>query len=178
MGNGLFDYVQRQEPPEPPQQPTEPRQRTPFEISQAEQQRAIEAAQSVYRDYQKNIMISGQLQTEIEKGMQQGKPLAVLFLQAMKIISNMTGNAEIYRSANETIQAVYGYALQEPGALELTIAETQSRLERLESALQIAEDITDRARIENAVKAHKRKLQQMQGMGGCESLSELPTETG
>lgn len=161
MGNGLFDYIQRQPLPEQPQQPAEPRQRTAFEIAQAEQQKAREQARAVYAAYQKNILAAGQLQSEIEKGMQQGKPLAILFLQAMQIISNMTGNAETYHSAEETIQAVYGYALKEPGALELTISETQSRLERLESALQTAEDIADRARIENAVKAHRRKLQEL-----------------
>lgn len=55
-----------------------------------------EQAIAVYREYQQNIKLSEQLQTEILKGSEQGENIKILFLKAVKAISLMTGNNYFY----------------------------------------------------------------------------------
>ena len=160
MSGGLFDYIQNQTPTEPPELPSEPRKRTPLEITQAEQQDAVEQARAVYRAYQENILKAGTLQSEILKGLYQGESTAVLLLKALEVISCMTGETVTYQVAKDTLMTVYGEVLRQPDSLEVARAEVQKRLVCLETALQGA-DSMERERILQAIKAHKEKLAQL-----------------
>lgn len=108
--------------------------------------------------YQRNIMEAGTLESEITNGLQQGKPLAILFLQAMKIISNMTGNPFTYQNTAEILQAVYGFGLHEPDAEAVTAENVQNRLDKLKHSLETVTDRTDRAHIQNAIREHEKQL--------------------
>ncbi|MBR7085837.1 MAG: hypothetical protein IKI37_11820 [Oscillospiraceae bacterium] len=160
MSGGLFDYIQNQTLTEPPELPSEPRKRTPLEITQAEQQDAVEQARVVYRAYQENILKAGTLQSEILKGLYQGESTAVLLLKALEVISCMTGETVTYQVAKDTLMTVYGEVLRQPDSLEVARAEVQKRLVCLETALQGA-DSMERERILQAIKAHKEKLAQL-----------------
>ena len=166
MSGGLFDYIQKQQAEkcptlsEPQKCPIEPRKRTPLEIAQAEQQDAVEQARAVYKAYQENILKAGTLQSEILKGLHQGENTAILLLKALEAISCMTGETVTYQVAKDTLMTVYGELLRQPDSLKVARAEVQKRLECLENALQGA-DGTERERILQAIKAHKRKLEQL-----------------
>jgi len=112
----------------------------------------------MYQDYQHNILAAGTLTSEITKGLQQGKPIASLFLQAMKAISLMTGDEFTYQNTAELLQSVYGFGLHEPEAEAMTAENIRKRLEKLNHSLETAIDSTDRAHIQNAIKAHEKKL--------------------
>lgn len=112
----------------------------------------------MYSTYQHNILSAGTLESEITKGLQQGKPLAVLFLQAMQVISNMTGNPSTYQNTAEILQAVYGFGLHEPDAEALTAANVQNRLDKLKHSLETVTDRTNRTHIQNAIKEHEKML--------------------
>ncbi len=160
MSGGLFDYVQNQMPTEATESLSEPRSRTPLEITQAEQQQALERSREVYKAYQDNIMRAGTLRSEIIKGLQQGENMAILFLKAMEIIACMTGEDTSYQLAKDTVTAVYCDALRQPEALEVARTGVQERLAHLENALQYANS-TEKERILQAIEAHHKKLEQL-----------------
>ena len=112
----------------------------------------------MYSSYQANIKTAGAIESDITKGLQQGKPLAVLFLQAMKVISLMTGNSFTYQNTVELLQAVYGFGLHEPDVEALTAEKVRERLEKLENSLILTTDRIDKAHIQNAIDEHKRQL--------------------
>ena len=160
MSGGLFDYLQKQSPTEPPELPSEPRKRTPLEITQAEQQDAVEQARAVYKAYQENILKAGTLRSEILKGLYQGENTAILLLKALEVVSCMTGEDVTYQIAKDTLMTIYGEILRQPDSLEVARAEVQKRLECLENAVQGANGM-ERERILQSIKAHKEKLAQL-----------------
>ena len=112
----------------------------------------------MYSSYQANIRTAGAIESDITKGLQQGQPLAVLFLQAMKAISLMTGDSFTYQNTVELLQAVYGFGLHEPDVEALTAEKVRERLEKLENSLILTTDRIDKAHIQNAIDEHKRQL--------------------
>ena len=166
MSGGLFDYVQKQQGEncdtlsETLECPSEPRRRTPLEMTQAEQQEALERSREAYRAYQENILKIGTLRSEILKGLYQGENTAILLLQALEVISCMTGEDLTYQIAKDTLTTVYGEVFRQPDCLEVARTEVQKRLECLENALQVANG-TEREWILQAIKAHKEKLDQL-----------------
>ena len=120
-----------------------------------------ERARKVYATYQENIKQSSQLQGEILKGIKEGEDLAPLFLKAMKIISNMTGNTALYIQAKGDIRAIYGKGLKDPGAISEEIEEAQERLQRLQEALEREDDKNSKQRIKGAIKAHRELIERL-----------------
>jgi hypothetical protein len=100
------------------------------DANKAEKERAL----AVYREYQKNIKLSGQLQTDILKGAKRGEDIYSLFLKAVQAISLMTSNTVFYNQLNDDIRAIYGAGLSEPQPLKLELEEVQTRLEKLREA--------------------------------------------
>ena len=78
--------------------------------------------------------------------------------QAMKAISFMTGDEFTYQNTAELLQSVYGFGLHEPEAEAMTAKNIRKRLEKLNHSLETAIDSTDKAHIQNAIKAHEKKL--------------------
>lgn len=112
----------------------------------------------MYSTYQHNILAAGTLESEITKGLQQGKPIASLFLQAMKAISLMTGDEFTYQNTAELLQSVYGFGLHEPEAEAMTAENVQNRLDKLKHSLETVTDTTDKAHIQNAIREHEKQL--------------------
>lgn len=121
-----------------------------------------ERAVAVYGEYQKNIKLSGQLQTDILKGAKRGEDIYSLFLKAVQAISLMTSNTVFYSQLNDDIRAIYGAGLLEPKPLELELEEVQGRLQRLrESSQRNTAPADSLQRIERAIQAHEDRARQL-----------------
>lgn len=124
-----------------------------------------ERAVAVYGEYQKNIKLSEQLQTDILKGAKRGEDIYSLFLKAVQAISLMTSNTVFYRQLNDDIRATYGAGLLEPKPLELELEEVQGRLQRLREARQRNTEPADSLqRIERAIQAHEDRARQLKAL--------------
>lgn len=123
-------------------------------------QRSLE----VYRHYQENIKTSGQLQTDILKGVQAGTDIYSLFLKAAKAISLMTSNSLFYSQIEADIEAIYGRGLQHKPPLQKELQETQTRLQRLLEAGQREQPPDIRERIRAAIKAHRAAIERLEDM--------------
>lgn len=118
-------------------------------------QRSLE----VYRTYQENIKTSGQLQTDILKGVQAGTDIYSLFLKAVKAISLMTSNTAFYSQIEADIKNIYGIGLQLPAPLTLELMDTQERLDRLREAEQREPNIGS---IKRAITAHQNRIAELE----------------
>ena len=118
-------------------------------------QRSLE----VYRTYQENIKTSGQLQTDILKGVQAGTDIYSLFLKAVKAISLMTSNTAFYSQIEADIKNIYGIGLQLPAPLTLELMDTQERLDRLREAEQREPNIGS---IKRAISAHQNRITELE----------------
>lgn len=126
----------------------------------AEKQRTLD----IFREYQENIKRSGQLQTEILKGVKAGESVYNLFLKAVKAISLMTSTSLFYSQIEADTRAIYGEGLQEEQApLQCELAEVQKRLTRLKEAQAEELEHDSRERIGRAIQAHEAKIAQLQG---------------
>ena len=131
------------------------------DANKEEKERAI----AVYREYQENIKLSGQLQTDILKGVKRGESIYSLFLMAVQAISLMTSNTVFYNQLKSDIKAIYGAGLSEPKPLELELKEVQGRLQRLREASQRSTEPADSLqRIERAIQAHEERATQLTAM--------------
>lgn len=136
----------------------------------------IDRSLAIYKEYQSNIKVSSQLQTDILKGAKRGEDIYSLFLKAVQAISLMTSNTVFYSQLNEDIRAIYGAGLLEPKPLEMELEEVQGRLERLIEASKRGTETADSLqRIERAIQAHKQRATELKGMiekaQGGESLT-------
>jgi hypothetical protein len=77
----------------------------------------IDRSLSIYKEYQHNIIISSQLQTEILKGVKAGEDIYNLFLKACKAISLMTSNSVFYNQLERDIKTIYGQEILNPLAI-------------------------------------------------------------
>lgn len=118
-------------------------------------QRSLE----VYRTYQENIKTSGQLQTDILKGVQAGTDIYNLFLKAAKAISLMTSNTAFYSQIEADIKNIYGIGLQQPAPLTLELMDTKERLDRLREAEQREPNLES---IKRAIKAHQNRITELE----------------
>ena len=126
----------------------------------AEKERTL----AIYREYQENTRRSGQLQTEILKGVKLGEDIYSLFLKAVQAVSLMTSNTVFYNQISEDIKAIYGAGLSEPKPLALELEEVLGRLERLREARRRGTEGADGLqRIERAIQAHEQRAALLQG---------------
>ena len=126
----------------------------------ADQNKAeIDRNLEVYRTYQENIKRSGQLQTDILKGVQAGEDIYSLFLKAVQAISCMTSNKTFYSQVEADLISIYGIGLQKPAPLKLEIMDTQKRLDRLREAEQREPNIDS---IKRAITAHQNRIAELE----------------
>ncbi len=182
----VLDFAEGAEKKQPPTSPTEPRkgsgeykttteQEKPLQGNleglesigklqrEADQRkREIDETARIYREYQQNIKLSGQLQTEILKGARAGEDIYSLFLKACKAISLMTSNTVFYSQLEGDIRAIYGEGLQNPAPLRKELTEVQGRLQRLREALERELEHDSRERIKRAVTAHENRIAELE----------------
>lgn len=126
----------------------------------ADQNKAeIDRNLEVYRTYQENIKRSGQLQTDILKGVQAGEDIYSLFLKAVQAISCMTSNKTFYSQVEADLISIYGIGIQQPAPLKLELMDTQKRLDRLREAEQREPNIDS---IKRAITAHQNRIAELE----------------
>ena len=133
----------------------------PLERQQQQDREAEERARQVYRTYQDNIKLSGELQTAILKGIKSGADITDLFLKACKAISLMTSNSVFYTQAEADLKAIYGIGLKQPGAIQKELDEVRQRLTMLTRPELQQEPEDSRNRINRAIKAHQDRENQL-----------------
>lgn len=116
----------------------------------------------VYRAYQENTKRSGQLQTEILKGIKAGEDIYSLFLKAAKAISLMTSNTVFYSQIEADTRSIYGIGLNYKPPLKDELQDTQKRLQRLLEAEQRETDTDSRERIKRAIQAHRERIAELE----------------
>ena len=119
----------------------------------------------VYKQYQQNISRSGQLRTDIIKGVKAGESPYKLLLKAVECISLMTGDSLFLDATRADIKSIYGAGLLEVEPLQVELEEVQTRLVKLEqAATREGEPEDSKQRIGNAIKAHHKRAEQLQGI--------------
>lgn len=108
-----------------------------------------------------NIHISSTYRTSITKGLLNGESAYRLLLQAIKCISEMTGDKPFYTENYDTVKSVYGEGLLETAPLEVELEEVRSRLEKLTRP-----ELPQNDRRVRAVKAHRERESQLIKMLG------------
>lgn len=126
--------------------------------NKAEKDRSLE----VYRHYQENIRRSGQLQTDILKGLKAGEDIYSLFLKAVEVIGLMTDNGVYLTQIKGDLRSIYGKGLQEPAPLRLDLAETEERLARLREAEARETEQDSLQRIKRAIKEHESRVAELE----------------
>ena len=157
----LEEYASKQAGKEEKAKSESAQTRKPLEMEQAYQRAMQEQAKEVYKEHQENIRKVGQLDTEILKGLQNGENLAILFLKAVKAMTLCTGNKAEYDIIESTLLSVYGAGLHEKEVVSVSVDAVQNRLDRLKKALTEVTDSNDRSRIEQAIQAHQKQLEQL-----------------
>lgn len=127
-----------------------------------QRKREIDETARIYREYQHNIKLSGQLQTEILKGARAGEDIYSLFLKACKAISLMTSNTVFYSQLEGDIKAIYGEGLQNPAPLRKELTEVQERLQKLREALERELEHDSKERIKRAINAHENRIAELE----------------
>ncbi len=121
----------------------------------------LDRAAEICAEYQKNIKAAEALQVDIIKGVKRGESPAKLFLEAVHIISLMTGNEAVYSQILADFKAIYGRGLRGPAPLAMELEEVEARAKKLEAAEAEEEDPDSRARIRNALAAHKAEARRL-----------------
>lgn len=179
----VLDFAEgagKKQPPTSPTSPTEPRKgsgeyKNPTEPEKPlqgnlegigklqreadQRKREIDETARIYREYQHNIKLSGQLQTEILKGARAGEDIYSLFLKAVQAISCMTSNKTFYSQVEADLISIYGIGLQQPAPLKLELMDTQKRLDRLREAEQREPNIDS---IKRAITAHQNRIAELE----------------
>lgn len=136
----------------------------PLLMQQQRERAEREQARAVYATYQDNIKLSGQLQTEILKGVKAGTDITDLFLKACKAISLMTSNSVFYTQTEADLKAIYGIGLKQPQVMQKELEEVKQHLTMLTRPELQQEPPESKQRIDNAIKAHKERIKQLTDM--------------
>lgn len=155
-----------QSPTAPTRKPPEALVETPVEgmalvkITRAKEEH--EQTSRIYKEYQENIRKSGQLQTEILKGMRAREAPLVLLLKACKAVALMTDNSTFYKTVESNLKSIYGEELLEPAPLEWELKSIRERLENMEKAVALnaldpESDKDSGERLNKAIEAHRKR---------------------
>ncbi|MEE3499356.1 MAG: hypothetical protein VZS12_09540 [Ruminococcus bromii] len=167
MGLSLEEYAAQQEQQGIEQakkdfaddQTTDGAARSPLERQQAQTREDQARAFDVYKQYQQNIMLTGQLDTEIIKGLQAGEPLPSLFLKAMKAFYLCKGAENALPIIENTLLTVYGTGLKEAEVRAMQADQIQQRLDNLRTAYKSETNDDDRKRLQQAIRMHEKRLE-------------------
>lgn len=135
------------------------------QLREADKKRVAE----IFRVYQRNIRESERLQREIIQGVREGASPYNLFLQAVRMISHMTGNPLFYKQVEEDAIKAYGGGKYAADVAAGQLKETEERLQNMRKALESEHEDGARRRILNAIQEHEERrdeLQQIQQAAG------------
>lgn len=135
--------------------------RSPLERQQAQTKADQARAFDVYKQYQQNTILTETLDTEIIKGLQAGEPLPCLFLKAMKAFYLCKGDENALPIVEDTLLTVYGTGLKEAEVRAMQAEQIQQRIDNLKKAYTAADTDSEKKRLQQAIKAHERRLERI-----------------
>lgn len=112
----------------------------------------------VWKEYQAHIRDTERLQTEIIRGAKAGESLASLLLKCARALSLATETPTFREQVERSLQAVYGEALGDSGALQLELEAAKGRLEKIRAARETEQDPELRQEMELAMRAHEERI--------------------
>ena len=133
--------------------------RSPLERQQAQTKADQARAVEIYKQYQQNTILTETLDTEIIKGLQAGEPLPSLFLKAMKAFYLCKGAENALPIVEDTLLTVYGTGLKEVEVRAMQAEQIQQRIDNLKKAYTAADTDREKKRLQQAIKAHERRLE-------------------
>lgn len=165
-GSALMDFKDETEIHKIAQKGPVEAEKTPNKLQiQADQKKAeIERNKAIYDEYQENTQTAQTTMNKITLGVKQGENIYSLFLEAVKVIALMTHDKAFDEQINDDIRAIYGIGLQKPKALKLELTDIKKRLDSLQKAKDNATDHDESRRIDTAIKAHKKRIRQIEHM--------------
>lgn len=138
-----------------------PEARTRIEREAERRRREQERYQNGIQEQQDAIKRSGNLRSEILKGIRQGEDTTGLLLKACECISLQTGDKLFYSQAEKDVRSIYGYGLGDMYPLQLDLSDTQARLIRLLQAEERETDADVKRRLHGAITAHRQRIEQI-----------------
>lgn len=129
-----------------------------LQIEADRQREAAARSLEICKEYQENIKRTGQLQTEISKGLLRGEDIYQLFLKAVDALGLVVHDKSLLSRTRETLIDVYGHGLQEPRPLEIELEAIEGRIKHMEGALTAAGPDTAR-NIKRAIAAHREQAE-------------------
>lgn len=117
-----------------------------------------EDSETIYKEYQKNIQRSAQIQADILRGVKAGEDPHTLLLMACKAVSLMTSSNDFYNQVEADIRAICGQGLWEQRPIQDQIAETKERLHRLQASMGKEANQDAKERIIRAIRAHEERI--------------------
>ena len=116
----------------------------------------------VYATYQDNIKKSGQLITDIIKGLQSGIDIYDLFLKAVECVGFCTGDTTLRDVCENHLEIVYGYGGESDSPLEMTLRAAETRLERLNAVRGTPKTNPDTIeRLDAAIRTHRELIERL-----------------
>lgn len=118
----------------------------------------------LYRSYQTNIRRSGQLRTDIIKGVRAGEAPLALLLKAVECVACMTGERSFYEQVEADLKAVWGEGFLYRLPLEWELGEVEDRIANMESAVKRGSTGNSRERIERALGEHYQRREELKAL--------------
>ena len=127
-----------------------------------QKKREIELKTAEKQRKSNNILSSATLQAEIAKGILKGEDIYILFIKAIEVIKLLSDTTAFSNQAKEDIIKIYGRGLNHIKPLQIEQEEAKTRLDNLVKALDRETDTNAKARIKEAIKAHKELIEELQ----------------
>lgn len=160
--SNLFAITGKNPGPEPPAPEIPSNAVTRLEAEAKRRKEQAQQERERHEAYQNSAKKAGNIRIQLVKGTQAGENLAALFLQAVEVISLMTGDQGFATSIRNNLDAVYGIGLQDPDVQSMRLQEITGRLERLKEAVK-REDIKkdNQEKIKNAIRQHEEQADEI-----------------
>lgn len=114
----------------------------------------------VVREQQQNISKSELLVSDLLKGSNRGDNIYSLLLEAVEIITLLTGNTALLEQIKRNLLEIYHIGLNEEGANEPFKADARERINKLKKAIDTETDKDIKKRLQDAL---KRNLELVEG---------------
>lgn len=116
----------------------------------------------ILKTYQENIIRSGNLTSQITKGMEAGDDIHSLYLKSIEVIALLTNDNAIRESAKRYMRTVYGIGSQRERPLQRELEAVNKTIFYLEESILWETDEAEIARINKAITTHKRRAEALE----------------
>ena len=116
--------------------------------------------------YLENTRRTEKMQSDILRGAKEGEDPALLLVRCAQALGLVTNNPLFAQEIERSMRALHGHVLEEKPLLTDELRETQARIERIRQAMSAEEDLDLKEEMDQALRAHQRRVQQLQSAIG------------